>query len=599
MQKTLKTEVLVVGGSGAGVCAAVEAAKAGRDVLLIAKGKVGRSGNVIMAGGGFTIDGQSGREYLHDDAADPSFTRDKMFDCIVKESYYIADQNIVNQYVEESPLAVQEYLGWAEKTKGICLLRSKPCGWMSSGLHFARVLAEGMRENQQIRVLEDTALLDVVKRDGRIVGALALDLYSGEFIEIEASAVVLATGGYQPFTMKNTVSDMTGDGAAIAYRAGATLTDMEFMLAFPTAVWPQDMKGSIYPFIFEFFMPSLRYTVRDKTGAALPIPKEISDLTRGTKLSKLASSFYMGSAIDAGLGGPNGGVFYDYSAFSTQEKEAAFKQFHERFNHFHKDGFYKGESLDRIKRKILNNEPVEVGLGFEYCMGGIQIDEHMQTGVDGLFAAGEVTSGTFGACRAGDGLTEMLAQGYRAGRTAAQYCAGAPAAALDRSAIEALEAHYLQFFTNKGGVNAVELYSRLEHSCDAGFSVIRCEEGLQKTLCDIACIKRDAAGIQLQEKSRAYNLEWMRAIQAENLLVCCEAGVRAALERKESRGCHIRKDHPQVDHDHYLVKYCFRQGADGMEMFTRKPVVTKAPLPQGTCESVISYFLDPSLHYSR
>lgn len=599
MHRFIKTDVLVAGGSGAGVTAAIEAAKAGHTVTLVSKGKVGRSGNVIMAGGGFTIDGQSGAEYLRDETADQTFTREKMFDCLVKESFYLADQNMVNQYVEESPPAVQQYLSWAERTGNIEFLRSKPCGWMSSGLNFARVLAQGLREHPEISVLEDTILLDVITQDRTVVGALAMDVYTGEFIEFQTTAVVIATGGYQPFSMKNTISDMTGDGAAIAYRAGAILTDMEFMLAFPTAVWPQDMKGSIYPFIFEFFMPTLRYTVRDKDGKALPIPKEITDLTRGTKLSKLASSYYMGVAIDQGLCGPNGGVYYDYSDFSKEEKDAAFLQFHDRFNRFHKAGCYKGESLDRIKDKIYANEPIEVGLGFEYCMGGIQVDAHMRTSVNGLFAAGEATSGVFGACRAGDGLTEMLAQGYRAGQTAAGYSKEQRPRPVQSKDFSDVEAHYLHFFNNEGGVNPIDLYNQMEQACDSGFSVVRCEEGLQNALQAIRDLKAQLPGMTLGSKSRSYNFEWIRAIQAENMLVCCEAGIRAALTRKESRGCHIRKDYPAVDHDHYLMKYCFHREGSDMKMTARRPVVTKMPLPTGTCPGVIDYFLDRELHYSR
>ena len=598
IHRKIKTDLLSIGGSGAGVMAAVHAARQGLDVTLISKGKVGFSGNVIMAGGGFGIDGESGAQVLGDSFADPQFTKAKMFDCLVKESFYVADQNMVEQYVEESAPAMKDYLAWAEDAK--CkLLRTKPCGWMSSGLIFARALRQGVKETPAIHLLEDVAVVELFTRDGAVTGALAVDLYSGALIEIQAKAVVIGTGGYQPFSMKNTVSDMTGDGQAMAYRAGAKLTDMEFMLAFPTAVVPQDMKGSIYPFIFEMFMPKLQYKVIDKNGQPLPIPQAIIDLTRGTKLSKLASSYYMGNAIDQGLGGPNGGVFYDYSAYSKEEKDASFAEFHARFNQFHKAGYYKGESLDRVKEIIYANQPLEVGLGFEYCMGGIQVNEKMETGVEGLFAAGEVTSGVFGACRAGDGLTEMLCQGMRAGLTAADYCRGMGESENDPAQVERACAHLLGLFDHQGGMDAVELYDRMEQACDKGFSVIRCEEGLQESLKEILSLKEQLKNVTIKNKSRAYNFEWMRAMQAENMITCCEAGIRAALDRKESRGCHIRKDCPQVDHDHYLHKYVFSKEGDEMKMDTRKPVVTQYQLPTGTRTNVIEYFLDKDLHYKR
>lgn len=599
IHRTIQTDLLSIGGSGAGVMAAVHAARQGLDVTLVSKGKLGRSGNVIMAGGGFGIDGESGAQILGDRFSDPSFTREKMFDCLLKESFYLADQNMITQYVEESAPAVKDYLDWAQSA-GCTFLRTKPCGWMSSGLLFARALREGVKETSGIRLLEDVSVAELLTRDGAVTGAIAVDVYTGGLIEIQAEAVVIGTGGYQPFSMKNTVSDMTGDGQAMAYRAGARLTDMEFMLAFPTAVVPQHMKGSIYPFIFEFFMPKLQYKIVDKNGAPLPIPQEIIDLTRGTKLSKLASSYYMGNAIDQGLGGPNGGVFYDYSAYSKEELDDSFASFHARFNQFHKDGYYKGESLDRVKEIIYAGQPLEVGLGFEYCMGGIEVNEKMETGIPGLFAAGEVTSGVFGACRAGDGLTEMLCQGMRAGLSAAAYCrSSGQKGKNDPEAVRRACGRLLQPFQNQGGMDPVTLYNQIEAACDEGFSVIRCEEGLQQSLEKITALKVALKTVSIRQKSRAYNFEWMRAMQAENLIVCCEAGIRAALARRESRGCHIRKDFPQVDHDHYLHKYVFSRGEEGMRMETRKPVATRAALPSGTRPDVIAYFLDKNLHYKR
>jgi succinate dehydrogenase/fumarate reductase flavoprotein subunit len=599
IERVLTTDLLSIGGSGAGVTAAIYAFRQGVRVTLVSKGKIGYSGNAIMAGGGFGIDGQSGAEILGYEDTDKTFTKDKMFDCLVKESFFIADQNMVQQYVDDAPYVMKDYLAWAERAGCDFIRTSRPCGWMSAGLEFAKPFIQGLKETPGIEVLEDVAVVEILTRDGAVTGALAVDVYTGEMILIEAKAVVVGTGGYQPFSLKNTVSDMTGDGPAMAYRAGAMLTDMEFMLAFPTAVVPQDMKGSIYPFIFEFFMPNLRFTIRDKNGCALPMPDEILRMTRGTKLSKLANSFYMGHAIDQGLGGPNGGAFYDYSAFSREEKDESFKAFFDRFGRWHKYGSYKGESLKRVQDMINNNELLEVGLGFEYCMGGIEINAKMETSVRGLFAAGEATSGVFGACRAGDGMTEMLCQGMRAGLTAADFCRVQPQPQTDLALAEEYVAKIAGYFDNTGGISPITLYNSMEQACDSGFSVIRCEEGLKSALSDILQLKQEHRNVTIRYKGRAYNNEWMRAIQAENMLTCCEAGIRAAIARKESRGCHIRKDYPEVDHDNYLIKYVFSRDGAEMKTATRKPVVTRLPLPAGKRPDVIQYFLDKSLHYKR
>jgi len=266
--RTLKTDLLCIGGSGAGVMSATTAAKQGLQVLLISKGRVGYSGNAVMAGGGFSIDGQSGAEVLGYDDVDKTFTRDKMFDCIVKESFFVADQNIVQQYVDESGPALKDYVSWVEHGNFKITRTNRPCGWYSSGLEFTKALAQGVRETGGIQVLEDVTVVEILTSDGVCCGALAIDLYSGEIITIKAKAVVIGTGGYQPFSLKNTVSDMTGDGPAMAYRVGAGLSDMEFLLSFPTAVVPHDMRGSIYPFMLQSGMPNLRYTVSGAGGIA-------------------------------------------------------------------------------------------------------------------------------------------------------------------------------------------------------------------------------------------------------------------------------------------------------------------------------------------
>lgn len=596
--RVMECDLLAVGGSGAGVTAAIYGSRQGLDVILASKGKIGFSGNAIMAGGGFGVDGESGRDLLGLADADPTFTKARMFDCIVKEGFYLSDQNMVEQYVEEGPVVVKDYLGWAQRAKQDFFF-CKPANWIASGLSFTKALVQGLKESSGIRTVEDVAIVEVLTSGGQVCGAIGLDVYTGELILFRAKAVVLGTGGYQPFSMNNTVTDMTGDGPAMAYRAGAALTDMEFILSFPTAVVPQEMKGSIYPYVFEYNMRNLSYTIRDKNGDPLPMPEEIIKLSRGGKLSKLVASYYFGYGADAGLAGPNGGFFYDYSANTRQEKEEGFRIFYSRFDRWHKHGYYKGESLAEVERMIFADEPIEVGIGAEYCMGGVEINEKMETCVPGLYVAGEAGSGVFGACRVGDGLVEMMCQGMRAGLSAADYCGGRPLPEIDEGQADQLLDKVLRPFQNRGGRSPLEFYQAIEDVCDKGFGLIRTGEKLERALADIRELERQWPTLTLRTRSRAYNSEWLWALQAENLLTCCEAGIRAALLRKESRGCHIRKDFPQVDHDDYLLKYVHWAGGDGMETGTRAPIIVKMQPPTGQRESVISYFLDPELNYHR
>ena len=598
IDRVVECDLLSVGGSGAGITAAIYAARQGLDVVLVSKGKIGFSGNAIMAGGGFGIDGESGKDLLGLEDADPSFTKDRMFDCIVKESFFMSDQNMVEQYVEEGPVVVKDYLKWAEDAK-LDFFFCKPANWISSGLCFTKALVQGLKETEGIRKMEDTVILEVLTRDGKACGAIGLDLYQGELILFKAKSVVLGTGGFMPYSMNNTVTDMTGDGPAMAYRAGAKLTDMEFILSFPTAVVPQEMKGSIYPYVFEYNMRNLNYTVRDKNGDPLPMPEEIIKMSRGGKLSKLVASYYFGYAADAGLAGPNGGFFYDYSENSREEKEKGFATFYSRFDRWHKHGFYKGESLARVEKMIYDDEPLEVGIGAEYCMGGVQVNEKMETEVPGLLVAGECGSGVFGACSVGDGLVEMMCQGMRAGLTAADYCRDHEQLQPEQAQLDAVLDKILGLFENKNGRNPIEFFEDIRTVCDEGFGVIRTGEKLEAALEKIHALQEEWSTLTITAPGLAYNAEWLSALQAENLLQCCEAGIRAAIERKESRGCHIRKDYPQVDHDHYMVKFVHSLQDGKMVTETRKPVQTRLNAPTGTHDTVISYFLDPDLDYHR
>ncbi len=598
--RLLETDVVVVGGSGAAVTAAVAAAEQGHRVTMVCKGRIANSGNLLMAGGGFGIDSYSARHKLGIAEANDNWTKRDLLDALLKEGFYLNDQDLAELYVEEGPEAVQQFLQWAADAGE--KYRFLPSGtWVASGKSFARALAQGMAGHPEIERMEDCVVTDVLTDSGRVQGVVAQDLYRGEILVIRAKAVILATGGFQPFSRSNTVTDVTGDGQAIACRAGAELVDMEFLLGMPTAMEPADLRGSIYPFVFEFNLPELRYRLLDRDFRPLEIPAEVTERFRGKKISKLINSWCFAWAKAHGRLTDRGGLYIDYSETPLPVRKASLEQFHEQFSLWHKRGWFNGNNLEAVEQAILDGRPLEIMLGYEYAMGGIQVDQNMATSVMGLYAAGEVTGGTFGACRAGDGIVEMLVQGRRAGQSAAEFCAARGLQPLSVAPLQQALDRMLRYLRPGAPERSpLQLLEEIHDVCDREFGVLRCESGLQNALERLKQLRQwlqEDCGVQ--DTQRVYNMEWLRALECENLLLCCEAGIRAALERRESRGCHMRSDYPQVDHDDGIIKYVFHLENGNLVMSRRKPRKTRTALPAGKKPSVLEYLTDPKLDYRR
>ena len=218
--RTVTADVLVIGGGGAACTAAVAAARAGASVVLVSKGKAGTYG----------MDGESAYYDYHIPGADPSFTKESLFSSIVNDGFNLSDQNLVEQFVNDSPRIVYEVKEWGEEI-GERFSFYAPSNWDVTGRSMGRALMNGVKKMENVSVFNDIIVTDLLKNGDTVTGALGYDVYSGELIVFEAKATVLGTGGFSAYTLQNTNTDMTGDGLAMAYRAGAKLSDLEFLLS--------------------------------------------------------------------------------------------------------------------------------------------------------------------------------------------------------------------------------------------------------------------------------------------------------------------------------------------------------------------------------
>ncbi|MCS7366885.1 MAG: FAD-binding protein [archaeon YNP-WB-062] len=568
IDKLITTDVLVVGGGGAGLRAAIGAAEMGVSTILISKGPVARSGASPLAGADLTLDGRS----LHELGfpGDPRDTKDKFFNDIVTQGFYLNDQRLVELYVEDAPKRVKELLDW-----GLKVSSAEERAIFTSGESITNALLKRARE-VGAETMDDVMLIDILTCSGRVSGALCLDIMNGDLIVFKSKAIVLATGGWHKAYSPNAGSrELSGDGIAAAYRAGAELANMEFVTFICNAIyWPLKWQGLIFPYLLHLLVGGKLVNGRGEEFLSKYDPTIVKF---GTSMEWNKSFISIANMLEVleGKGAPHGGVYYEIGDITWEEFES-------RVTKRYPNWRYKGIDFSEFGKMLRDGGSIEVGPAAEYFEGGIVVNEKMETTIQGLYAAGECTSSLFGANRVAAATTEMLIEGAIAGESAAQYAKKVGMPEIDERQVEKLGEKVLSPLKRKDGIKPAELRKRIQKMAHAKLGPVRTREGIEELLRFIDVVKeKELPKLYVSSESRKYNKEWVEAIELENIIQIIELSAKSALMRTESRGVHYRLDHPYTDNDNWLKEIVVKRVNNGVNVVTRPVKATKLPLPCG------------------
>ena len=568
-RETRTTDVLVIGGGGAGFRAAIGAREKSAQTLLISKGPIGRCGATPMAGADFTLDGLSMSQIEGLDG-DPDDSPEKVFNDIVTQGCFLNNQELVEQYIRKAPQCLRELIDW-----GIHIKASDERMILTSGLGIMDALVRKAK-SVGVDLLDDIVVLDLLLKDGKVAGALGLNIRSGEFIQIRSKAVVIATGGWHKAFWPNTgMRDLAGEGIAMAHRAGADLGNLEFITFCCNVFYdPPIWRGSLAPYLLTLMLGGKLTNALGEEFLNQYDPFVVKTGT-GTEWNKSFLSYASMKEIRDGKGLPHGGVAYSRGDVAWKDVERIVPLLFPEWK-------YKAIDLSEWARKLKENEPVEVGPVVEYFEGGIVVNDRFESSVPGLYAAGECTLGAFGANRVFAAITEMLAHGADAGANAGKFAVSSSHMEPDKEQIQTLIAKSVAPLQRTDGPRPAVIRRRVQEAAHQMFGPIRNQAELESFIDLLDQTKQnDLPALAPSTVSRIYNKEWLDIIELSNMILLLEMAARSALARTESRGVHFREDYPETDNDNWMKESIVRKVNGGFELSKRPTTVTSMVPPTG------------------
>ena len=555
----IETDILIIGAGGAGMYAAIEAARAGRDVFLVDRSLIGRGGATVMAQ--MTVAVAIGSET-------PDHWSHHLDDTL-EAGRGLCDERLARLLCEQGPHCVREMdawgVGWARKdgriTQAFAPGHDRPrctyVDFLNTGPAVSKTLRGVVTRTKNIRKAGDLFVIDLVHADDEVVGAVALHLPTGAPVTIAAKATIVATGGLTRIYRRNSASsNMGGDGYALALRAGAPLIDMEFVQFFPIGHLAPRLIG-MDPIMWDPFRYKLGGKLFNRDGEEFTARYGVSEDGRYVTTRDVAT-YAIVKEVEAGRGSPHGGAYLSFQHCSETELRSAF-----------------GPVIDRLAKNDidLTKMPVEVAPIAHYHMGGVIADERMETEVPGLLVAGEAVGGASGANRlSGNAITEALVFGRRAGLSGAERAKEITKHAFDPRAARAT-LDLLAGCTRRKDVNTAAMIAKLQATMADGVGPFRTEAKLKRALTAIEDMTA-TVGDRAIGSGGPFDLELLDWFDLRNMLAVARTVTVAALARKESRGAHQREDFPGMLPQWRLNQQA-RLGADGIAL-TPVPVATQA-----------------------
>ena len=546
MYEKLEVDILILGGGGAGLMAALHARRAdpGLRIAVAAKGLVGQSGCTRMVQGGYNA------------VLDPKDSFDLHYGDTIRGGAFINDQELAWALVTNAPKVIEELerLG--------CFFDRDPQGRIFqkafAGQSFDRTVHRGDLTGIEImsRLKENVLMADLLLLDerrgislladgnGGIGGALVVDIRSGDFLAVSAKAMLMATGGgARMYSIAAPSLEKAGDGMAMCYRAGCVMQDMEMYQFHPTGLvaGASVLTGSV----LEEGLRGVGGYLVNNLGERFMERYDPQRMERSTR-DLVSRAGYM--EIQAGRATPDGAVMLDVSHLGAEFVETTFPGMVERCREV-------GFDLARA--------PVKVSPTAHFHMGGARIDATCRTNLEGLFVAGEDSGGVHGANRlGGNGVAESLVFGALAGDAIPGFTAERNQPSLDISEIESEISRAMQPFENEAGENIFGIRKEIEELMWDGGGLVRSGPGLQKTLDQLEEIGARARAASVSQ-SRVYHPGWHEWLNVQSILTVARLVCESALARQESRGSHYRSDFPEPNDADWLCNVMVQNSPGG------------------------------------